>query len=246
MGRRSFWMFYSAVLVFFVLLSSGCQRTCSRAGLEGDLPTMNVRGEGKVEAVPDEAVIKFGVDSDEKTLSKAYSDNSVKMNNVIELLKKMGVEKKDIATSSYNIFPVYPKDDSGRQIPGKPVSFRVRQELTVNVREVGRAGEVIDKVVAFGVNTFSGIQFISGKIDELEAEARVKAAKDAGKKAAALAEALNVKLGRILRVNQSSDRPYPVSKMLAYDTSSVRSAPQIEPGSMEVTAVCDVVYEIVQ
>ena len=168
------------------------------------------------------------------------------MNNVIASVKKKGVETKDITTSSYNVFPVYPRDDAGRQIPGKPVSFRVSQELTVKVREVAKTGEIIDEVVSGGVNTFSGIQFTSGKMNELETEARVEAAKDAENKAQILAEALNVKLGRILRVNQSTNRPYPVNRMMAYDASMARSAPQIEGGTLEVTATCDVVYEIVQ
>jgi uncharacterized protein len=234
------------VLGVFVLFSSGCQRTCFQGSLEGNVPTMNVQGEGKVETVPDEAIIRFGVTSDERTLSKAYSDNTEKMNNVIMSVKKKGVEAKDITTSSYNVFPVYPRDDTGRQIPGKPVSFRVSQELTVKVREVAKTGEIIDEVVSGGVNTFSGIQFTSGKMDKLETEARIEAAKDAERKAQILAAALNVKLGRILRVNQSSNRPYPVNRMMAYDVSMARSAPQIEGGTLEVTAICDVVYEIIQ
>ena len=246
MKRITAGVFAVLVLGSVILLSSGCDRICRGGSLEERFSTINVQGEGKVEAVPDEALARFGVASDEKTLSKAYSDNSRKMNGVIAAIKKKGVPAEDITTSSYAVTPVYPLDENGRQLPGKPGSFRVNQELTVKIRDAAKTGEIIDEVLTAGANTFSGIQFTSGKMDDLETEARVKAAKDAGHKAAILAEALNVKLGRILRVNQSSNRPYPVNRMMAYDMSMARSVPQIEAGTMEVTATCDVTYEIVQ
>lgn len=238
---------YIAILLGLVVpFSSGCQGISLQSSLEGSLPTMAVQGEGKVEIVPDEAIVRFGVTSDEKTLSKAYSGNLTKMNAVIELLKKNGLENTDINTSSFTVVPMYSRDENGRQIPGKPVSFRVSQELTVKIREVDETGEIIDAVISSGVNTFNGIQFTSGRIEEFEAEARINAARDAMDKAKALSAALGVKTGRILRVNQSSNRPYPVNRMMAYDVSMARSAPQIEPGSMEITASCDIICEIVQ
>ncbi|HPN72771.1 MAG TPA: SIMPL domain-containing protein [Candidatus Omnitrophota bacterium] len=229
------------------LFLSGCGNAFQASSLEAGVPTLNVQGEGKIEAVPDEALVRFGVTSDEKTLAKAYEDNSQKMNLVIDVLKKDGIESRDIKTSSYTVSPIYPRDETGRQLPGKPSAFRVSQELSVKVRDTSATGRIIDKVISGGVNTFSGIQFSSSRMDELETEARVKAAKDAGSKASALAEAMGVKLGRLIRVSQSSYRPYPVNKMLAYDMSMARSAvPQVEAGSMEVTATCDAVYEIIQ
>jgi uncharacterized protein len=246
MGRRFASISVVFVMIIAVLFLPGCGKIFFGGSIEGNTTTMNMQGEGKVEALPDEAVVRFGVVSDERMLSKAYSDNTAKMNGVIEAVRKNGVERSDIKTSSYTVIPIYPRDENGRQIPGKPGSFRVSQELMVKVRDMEKTGVIIDEVVSEGVNTFGGIQFISSRIEELEAEARVRAAKDAAAKAEMLARALGVKIGRILRVNQTLNGPYPVNRMTSYDTSMMKSVPQIEAGTMEVTSTCDVVYEIVQ
>jgi uncharacterized protein len=239
-------MFLTSVLGVLIMLTSGCQRPHQQGSLEGSVATITIQGEGKAEAVPDLAIVRFGVASDGKTLDRTYSDNTRKMNAVIEAAAKKGIEPADMTTSGYNIIPVYPRDESGRQIPGKPVSFRVTQELTLKIRDLQKTGGIIDEVVSAGVNTFSGIQFTSGKLDELEVKARVEAAKNARENAEILADSLNVKLGRLIRVSQSSNRPYPVGRVMGYEMASVRSVPDIQAGTMEVTAFCDVVYEIIQ
>lgn len=246
MKRISANIFLISVLGAVILVTGGCQRPCRHVNLEGSIATISVQGEGKIEAVPDQAIVRFGVTSDGKALEIAYSENTSKMNAVIEAARQKGIEAADMATSGYNIIPVYPRDESGRQIPGKPVSFRVTQELTLKIRKLEETGRIIDEVVSAGVNTFSGIQFTLGGIEELELKARIEAARDARKKAEILADTLNVKLGRVIRVSQSSNRPYPVGRVMGYDMAASRSAPDIQAGTMEVTAFCDLVYEIIQ
>ncbi len=239
---------FFAVLFALVFLMgiAGCGKLSCPFSDKRDVPAVNVRGEGMVEIVPDEAIARFGVTSDEKTLSKAYLENTKNMNAVIEAVKRKGIDEKDIMTSSYRVIPVYPRDDSGRTVPGKPASYRVSQSLSVKIRQMEDTGTVIDEVISAGVNTFEGIQFVSSLSDEMEIEARVKAAENAKEKAASLAEALGFRLGRILSVSESSQGMPPVARMAAQDVSMLRTAPQIEPGTLEVVATCDVTYEIIQ
>jgi len=235
------------ILTISLMLCAGCARADNYKTLEGSVPTITVQGIGKVETTPDEAIARFGVSSEEKLLARAYKDNTSKMNSVIDAVKGMGVESKDIKTSSYNVTPIYSRDEKGYQIPGKPASYRVSQQLTIKVRDLEKTGQIIDKVIASGTNVFSGIQFASSKQEAITEEAKVKAAKDAKEKASLLAKSLGVRTGRVLRVNESTVQPYPVARsMMAYEASAAKSAPQIEAGSMEVTATCNVIYEIVQ
>jgi uncharacterized protein len=234
------------VVAAFVLPAAGCQKNCNLGGIENSVPNMIVQGEGRVEAVPDEAIVSFGVSSEDRALSKAYADNTEKMNKVISTVKAMGIEAVDIRTSSYSVAPVYPRDENGRQLPGKPVSFNVKQQLTVTIRDIGKTGDLIDKVISSGANTFNGISFDSSRLEELGKEAMTNAAKDAKGKAVLLAGALGVRIGKVLKVNGSSSMPYPLRSTAQYDAMATRAAPQIEAGSMEVTANCNVTYEIVQ
>lgn len=235
------------VSVFAVIFAlTGCIKGDFYRSLVDSLPTVSVQGTGKVTTTPDEAVARFGVTAEDKTLAKAYAENTVKMNSVIETVKGVGVDAKDIQTSSYSVAPVYPRNEQGRQIPGKPVAFRVSQQITVKVRDIQKTGEVIDKVIMSGTNTFSGIQFASSRIEELKEEAKIKASKDAEKKALDLAKSLNVKVGRILKVDSSARQPYPKNMMMAYEAAPMRAGPVVEAGSMEVTATCNIIYEIIQ
>ncbi|MDP8298512.1 MAG: SIMPL domain-containing protein [Candidatus Tantalella remota] len=227
------------------LLLTGCQQITNYSSIENSVPTLSAQGTGKIETTPDEAIAQFGVTSDSKSLSKAYKDNTEKMNAVISAVKTMGVEARDIQTSSYQVMPLYPRDENGRQIPGKPSGFKVRQQLTVKIRDIGKTGDVIDKVIASGSNTFNNLSFDSSKIEDLKKEAKSKAAKDAREQAEFLAKNIGVKIGKVLKVNASSIQPYYARNVMAFESAKARS-PQIEAGSMEVSANCNVVFEIIQ
>ncbi|HOW87225.1 MAG TPA: SIMPL domain-containing protein [Candidatus Omnitrophota bacterium] len=234
------------VFGFAALFMSGCTRDAGYGQrLEDSVPTLSVQGQGKVEIVPDEATVRFGVVSDEKTLSKAYQDNTGKMNRAIAAVKAMGIADKDIRTSSYNVRPVYAQDERGYTLPGKPVSFQVSQQLTVVVRDLLKTGAMIDQVITGGVNTFDGIQFTSSRIDDVEKEAKLKAAQNAKEKAQLLAKGLGVKVGRVLKAGEATVYPSPTPmRMMAFDAASVKSSPEIEGGSIEINASCSVIYEI--
>ena len=94
---------------------------------------------------------------------------------------------------------------------------------------------------------FNGIQFTSSEISKLQDEAKTKAAVDSKKKAELLAGSLGARVGRILRVNSSFAQPYPVrGNAMAFESVSMKAAPQIQAGSMEVKSTCNVVYELIQ
>jgi len=243
--RKIFFILICAMLVFS---GAGCVKIGDGVSLENSVPTISVTGNGKIEVVPDEAVAAFGVTSEERSLSRAYEGNTRSMNTVIAAVKFLGIGAKDIRTSSYSVTPIYPRDEKGYQIPGKPATYRVSQQLTVKIRDISKAGEVIDKAMSSGADTFNGIWFDSSKIEDIRIQAKAAAAEDARSKAGVLAESLGVKAGRVLKVDESSgpvDYGAAPRKMMAF-AENAAAAPSIEAGSMEVTATCNVIYEIVQ
>ena len=236
---------FITILMVTAFLALGCSEGKQGEAQKGNIPTINAEGRGIVEIVPDEAIVRFGVKTEKKTLEKAYEKNTKSINNIIKAAKSIGVKGKDVKTSSYSIMPIYPKDEKGRTVQGKPMAFSVNQQLTVVARNILKVGDLIDRVVASGTNTFNGIQFTSSKIAELKKEAKGKAAKDAKVNAEILAKSLGVKIGKLMSVDDTSVQPYP-RRGAVYATSMVRSSPNIQIGSMEVSVTCNVVYEIVQ
>ena len=62
---------------------------------------ITVSGEGKVYAKPDVAIISLGVSTEGTTVADVIKRNTEKMNAVIDAVKKLGVEEKDIQTTKY-------------------------------------------------------------------------------------------------------------------------------------------------
>jgi len=234
------------IVVIMAFVSGGCKPSAYYQSIEGSVPTINVHGQGKITTKPDEATVKFGITSEETLVSKAYISNSRDMNIVIKTVKGMGIKDENIKTSSYTIMPVYPTDERGRRLPGKPLSFRVSQQLTVKIEDISKVGELIDKTIDSGTNVFNGIHFGLSKVEELEKQAKIKAIKDAEEKATLIAKSLRVKVGRVLKVGEPNIQAYPLKNRVSYGALSESSAPQIEPGSMEVIATCNIIYEIIQ
>jgi len=57
---------------------------------------------------------------------------------------------------------------------------------------------------------------------------------------------LNVKLGRVLKIIESGQAyPMPTQSFMMAEARSM-SVPQIEPGTLEIQATCQVIFEILQ
>ncbi|HOZ36525.1 MAG TPA: SIMPL domain-containing protein, partial [bacterium] len=68
----------------------------------------SVSATGRVFAKPDIANLTVGLKIEAKpTAAAAVKENTDKMNEVIKVLKDLGIEEKDIKTTNYNLNPVY-------------------------------------------------------------------------------------------------------------------------------------------
>ena len=68
---------------------------------------VTVSGDGKAYAKPDVAVISFGAHTEAPKSQDAVNKNNNIINKVVEAIKGLGVEDKDIQTTSYQLSPVY-------------------------------------------------------------------------------------------------------------------------------------------
>ena len=67
-----------------------------------DIKTITVNADGKVTVTPDTAKVSISVVTDGKTADEVQKRNTESMNKVIEYVKGLGVEAKDIKTTYYN------------------------------------------------------------------------------------------------------------------------------------------------
>ena len=105
-GRKIMWTLAGILLAYVIILVG----TMIRNNLQkynyigqADRPerTITVQGTGKVTVKPDIAVTTMGVISSAKTVAEAQQKNTEIMNKLIEKVKALGIEEKDIQTTNY-------------------------------------------------------------------------------------------------------------------------------------------------
>jgi uncharacterized protein len=188
-----------------------------------------VTGEGSTTMAPDMASVMLSVSRDASTAREALTANSAAMTKVLDAMAKLGIAKRDLQTSSFDIQPryTYPQPATGADQAPRLVGYTVRNSLTVRVRDIARVGEVVDTAVTLGVNEGGSIQFTNDDPAAAIAQARAKAVEDAMARARTLAEAAGVKIGRVLEISEQgyAPGPMPMAKMEMAMDSRAGAAP---------------------
>jgi hypothetical protein len=230
------------ILPAMAILLAACSAAPQAAAQnETPLRTITVNGEGEVSAAPDMAVISIGVQTEADSAAEALRTNSAAMRATIDKLKELGVEDRDIQTSGLSINPRYDYERNRAKPP--IIGYTASNTVTVRLRDLDRAGAVIDQAVQSGANNLNGISFTFADPDPLYDAARRDAVADARAKAALLADAAGVELGRLLRIEGGYvNAPQPMVKMARMEADA--STVPLAAGESAVTANVTLVYEI--
>ncbi len=219
------------------------------------MTTISVRGEGEVMTVPDIGTFSFSVMAEGADAAAAQNDSATKINAIIEHLKGAGIEDRDIKTSNYNLNPKYRYETrvcpaNSYCPPGNPVidGYEVSQSITVKVRDLSKAGDLITAVGERGATNISGLSFTTDDQSVLKAEARSTAIADAQEKAKVLADELGVRLVRITSFYEEEPyQPYGyggADMMMSARAEVAEAAPMIPTGENQVKSVVNVTFEI--
>lgn len=206
------------------------------------MSTFDVSGEGKIVVIPDQAVLSLGVLENGSSLKAVQEQVNSKMASLTKSLKTLGVEEKDIRTTSYSYYPDY--RDRSRYVASASV--------TVTVRDLVQVSPALDLVGTLGLDNVSGPSF--GLSDELMEksikEAREMAIGKAKAKAEELSSLAGMKLGRIINIVEGSNYPSPYEVRMALpevgggmDLSKTETP--VEAGSSEVNVTVTLSYETI-
>ena len=189
--------------------------------------------------------IGAGVTSQASTAVEAMRINAREMNAVIDRIKALGIKDKDIQTTGINLSAQYDYDQStSRQVFR---GYQASNRVNVTLREVPRAGEVLDALVAAGATDINGPNF---SLDD-DTGARAQARKAAFEKARAQAEEYARWSGfsgvRLLEINESvaAGPPMPYAQSAERKMMDVSAAPTpVEPGLVGTMVSLTVKFEM--
>lgn len=205
---------------------------------------ISVNGTGAVAVKPDVVRMSIGVQEKAATVTEAQKKTAEKSKTLTEALKKAGIKEEDIKTEGYNIFPEYRYENNQ---PPVLTGYAVSNQLSIVIREVEKAGDIIDAATTAGANQLSGISFsLEDNAKALE-QARLAAMDDARKKAEQLATGGKVQVGSVVKITeQYQNVAAPVAKFDEARSAVAGSAANtvIEAGQFRVVVNVEVTYSI--
>ena len=205
-----------------------------------------VSGQGVVTVTPDIATLSLGVEVQEESVAAAQGQAATAMDEIMTALTDNGIAEKDIQTQHYSIYPVtrWDKDDEEQVITG----YRVSNTVNAKIREIDKAGTIIDAVAQAGGNftRINGIYFSVDDPSDYYKEAREKAMADARARAEQLAELAGGSLGKATYISESS---YSYASPSAYrgeiyEDSEMSVQTSISPGETEISLSVQIAYAI--
>lgn len=217
--------------------------------------TITATGEGEVFAKPDIGSFTFTVQTDGTDATEAQNKNVEAMGKITKYLTEAGVAEADIKTDNYQLNPKYRYDNKPCVMgsycpPGEPIpdGFEVFQGVTVKVRDLTKAGNLIGGVGEQGATNISSLQFTIDDESSLQAEARLKAIEDAKKQGEAIAASLGMRVVKVVGFYEDGlGVPMPYAKMETMDSyaagAPVRDA-VLPVGENTVISRVSVTYEL--
>lgn len=221
----------AALAVVAVSAFAGVGRPEAARGETGPPDTVTTNGHGTITAVPDEATVTAGVQTQAASAADALGENARLMNRVVAALKT--ANGSNLQTEQVSLSP-----QTNEQ--GQVTAYVAANSVSAHAK-IADAGALIDAAVQAGANTVDGPALdVSGR-DALYRQALGKAVEDARAKAQALADAGGFGVGQVSSVTeQSANAPVPVFQAAV----AKGAATPVEPGTQDVTADVVVTFKI--
>jgi len=194
---------------------------------------ITVVGTASVSSVPDRAELSFGVESQGQTAKAALAANAVELRKVIAAVKAAG--GTEVKTQSVSLSPRYNEQNEVQ-------AFVATNSVAATIKELAKAGALIDAAVNAGANQVYGPSLSRGDQTELYRQALKTAVANARANAQVLAAASSLSLGRITAIVEGGGGgPSPLP--FAADKAMAESTP-IEPGTQQTTATVSVTFSV--
>ena len=204
---------------------------------------LSVSAEASAHRVPDVATLSTGVVTQAADANAAMRTNAQQMDKVMAAIRAAGIAERDVQTSGINLNPQYKYVENA---PPSIVGYQASNTVNVKVRDLSKLGKVLDAFVEQGANQINGPSFEVDKPDEAYDEARVAAIRKAQARAQTYADALGLKVRRIISIGEggaSFPRPMPMMRAMAADAGFAKET-AISPGESTLSVNIEVVFEL--
>jgi uncharacterized protein YggE len=203
---------------------------------------IEVSGNGEIQAAPDLATLDIAIETHAASADRAAGLNGSLAQKVRDAIKSKLNEQGRMWTGGYSLYPEYsePRD-------GKPTvtGYRAENSITVETGELGIIGPLIDAAIGAGANRINSLNYSLREDSKARSQAIAKAAHNAQSQASALADALGVKLGTVMKASTESEAHIlPGPRFEAATAMAARAPTPISAGQITVPATVSLTYAI--
>ncbi len=218
-----------------------------------DKPHVYVVGFGEVEVEPDIMTIKVGIEAKDKVMKTAKADVDDRSNRLINSCINMGIERRDISSTTLQIRPDYEYHDNRRVFSGTIVS----RQIEITLKDLKNYPDIMMSLVESKVTETLDTTLSVSNGKSLGDKALVKALADAKLQAEMIALASGKELGDVHSVSEFDTRlderiqlipgrsiagqPQRIPGISARAAAASRNEP-FEPGLISVFTTVYVVY----
>jgi uncharacterized protein YggE len=198
-----------------------------------------------VDSRPDLATVYAGVSTRAQTAVAAMQQNATKMTAVVARIRALGIAEDDIQTAGINLSPQYDYNQATQSQVFR--GYVASNRLSIKLRNVQNAGQVLDALVAAGANDIGGPEFSVEDDTAYRAEARRNALTRAQEQATEYARMTGYSGVRLLEINESiSGRqpPMPLMRQANFEQAADAAATPVQPGLVGTVVNVTVKYEL--
>jgi uncharacterized protein YggE len=206
-----------------------------------DVPFIRDTGEASASSQPDQVQMEIGVVTQADQADAAASQNAEKVTRVLAAIRKELGASAAIKTVNYSLNPnyQYPREGGEPTIKGYIAMNTVR----ITTGDMAKIGRVIDVATAAGATNIQSLMYTLKDEGSVRADALRQATRKARSEADAIADAIGMKVVRIISVEEGGARMIPMmreSNMMKDGAGPTN----LEPGNVEIHAIITLTVEV--
>ncbi|MCZ4103434.1 SIMPL domain-containing protein [Streptomyces sp. H39-C1] len=189
-------------------------------------------GAASVQAAPDLARIRLGIDRTEASPQEAFAVARAGITALREAIRSHGVSDGRVSASRLGLETSW----NGYGPERKFLGYRCQAAFAIELKELDSLEQLLIDAVQAGANHLESVDFDVRNKPELRAQARSAAVRTARAKAELYADAAGVQLGSVIHIEDVDPESIGAGRYRGHSDSGTVSEADLAPGAVVVSA----------
>jgi len=202
--------------ILLILLLYAVAAQAEPVSKPNDKQIFSVTANAEIFVKPDRMHVTFGVSDRSKDLLSAKDRMNEILKKAISFCRANGIQEKSIRTSQICIRPEYRYDDE--KTKNLLRYYELTQTFTVTLENPDTYEPLLYGLLNMGINKVENVSFTTSELRKYKDEARLAAVKAAQEKAKLLTDAVGIKLGKVINIQEGQPVGYQPYNRLSQNT----------------------------